>query len=399
METKRYAALDILRGMTIAGMILVNNPGSWGKIYAPLRHAAWHGCTPTDLVFPFFLFIVGVAMAFSFAKYAEGVTSGAAKKIVVRGALIFLTGLLLNAFPFYPLNPKPELSWWANYVSYLNGIRIFGVLQRIAMAYMVGGFLVLWLKRPKKIAWGVVGVLLIHWAILYLFGGEDPYSKQGNIAGPIDVWLIGKSHVYRGFGLPFDPEGVLGVISGAGTVLLGYLAGNVIRKSQQKIDAVGLLFTLSLLGVGLGYVWGTWLPINKPLWTGSYVLYAAGWSTMMLAFFIYLVDVVGSWGKVNFEKLFFPFKTLGLNPLFAFVMAGIIAKTLGRVVRWETVVTAADGTVSTVRTSALSWLYQNTSVPIFGNTELGSLSFALCYVLVFTLMAIFLYKRKIIIKL
>ena len=391
METKRYVALDILRGMTIAGMILVNNPGSWGKIYAPLRHAAWHGCTPTDLVFPFFLFIVGAAMAFSFAKYSSGLNSITARKLVTRSALIFLTGLLLHAFPFYPLNPDPDLSWGVNYINYLKGIRIFGVLQRIAMAYLLGGFLCLWLQKPKKIALGVVAVLLVHWAILYFFGGDDPYSKEGNIAGPIDVWLLGKSHVYRGFGLSFDPEGILGAISGAGTVLLGYLAGGLIQKSRQKIDAVALLYTLSLIGIGLGIVWSNWLPINKPLWSGSYVLYTAGWSTMFLALFIYLTDVVGSVGKINFEKLFYPFKALGMNPLFAFVMAGIMGRVLGRMIRWESV----EGT----KISVLRWFYQHVSVPLFGDNELGSLFYALCYVALFTSMAIILYRKKIFIKL
>jgi predicted acyltransferase len=259
------------------------------------------------------------------------------------------------------------------------------------MAYLLGGFLALWLHKPKKIVWAAVAVLLAHWAILYFFGGDDPYSKEGNIAGRIDVWLLGESHVYRGFGLPFDPEGALGMLSGAGTVLLGYLAGGVIQKGLQKIDTVGLLYTLSLVSIALGIVWGNWLPINKPLWTGSYVLYTAGWSAMLLAFFIYLIDVVGSVGKINFEKLFYPFKALGMNPLFAFVMAGILARILSRMIRWETV----EGT----KTSALNWFYQHIFVAIFGNNELGSLSFALFYVALFTFMAIFLYRKKIFIKL
>ncbi|MCL2501700.1 MAG: hypothetical protein FWE99_01050 [Bacteroidales bacterium] len=396
MESKRYVALDILRGMTIAGMILVNNPG--GRAFAPLRHAAWHGCTPTDLVFPFFLFIVGAAMAFSFAKFSEGLTTSAVKKLLTRGILIFITGFLLQAFPFYPLNPNPELSWGANYLNYLNNLRIFGVLQRIAMAYMLGGFLALWLHKPKKIAWGVAAVLLLHWALLYFLGGDDPYSKEGNMAGPIDVWLLGKSHVYRGFGLPFDPEGLFGTISGAGTVLLGYLTGDLIRKSQQKIDAVGLLFTLSLVSLGLGLIWSIWLPINKPLWTGSYVLYTAGWSAMLLAFFIYLTDVVGTVGKLNFEKMFYPFKALGMNPLFAFVMAGVLSK-VARIFAWQSVVTAADGSVSAVRLTFLSWFNQQIIIPVFGNNEIGSLVYSLCYVALFTGMAIFLYRKKIFIKL
>jgi Uncharacterized conserved protein len=399
LQTNRYLALDILRGMTVAGMILVNNPGSWGKIFPPLRHAAWHGCTPTDLVFPFFLFVVGVAMAFSFAKYSSAPTGKAWKKLIIRSFAIFGVGLLLNAFPFYPTSPKAGLSFWAGMADYWGHLRIFGVLQRIAMAYFMGGALALWLRKPKKIMWGVLAVLLLHWALLCFFGGDDPYSKEGNFAGIIDRWLLGEQHLYRGFGLAFDPEGLLGMISGAGTVLLGYLAGKTIQNSPQKIDAVGRLYTFALLGIGLAIVWSNWLPINKPLWTSSYVLYTAGWASMMLAFFIYLVDVVEGWGRIRFSKLFYPFKALGMNPLFAFVMAGLFAKILGRMIRWETLVPAADGSLAATKVSVLSWFYQDVCVGIFGHNELGSLVFALCYVAVFTGMAIFLYRRKIFIKL
>ena len=383
METKRYTALDILRGMTIAGMIMVNNPGSWSHVYAPLRHADWHGCTPTDLVFPFFLFIVGAAMAFSFAKFQQGAGSSKVKKLVIRSLLIFVSGFLLNAFPFYPTHPNPNMSGLANYLNYLNNLRVFGVLQRIAMAYLLGGSLALWLQTPKKISWGVVAVLLIHWAILYFLGGDNPYSKEGNISGFIDIWLLGESHVYHGYGLPFDPEGVLGMISGAGTVLLGYLVGELIRKSKQKMETIGLLYTLSLIGIGLGVVWGSWLPMNKPLWTGSYVLYTAGWSSMFLAFFTYIIEIVGHVGKMKLEKILYPFKALGMNPLFAFIMAGIFTKALSRMVHGN----------------ALSWFYQHACVPLFGNNELGSLFFALCYVALFTFMAIVLYRKKIFLKL
>ncbi|MDR2584739.1 MAG: heparan-alpha-glucosaminide N-acetyltransferase domain-containing protein [Prevotellaceae bacterium] len=387
MEKKRYVALDILRGMTVACMILVNNPG--GKAFAPLRHAEWHGCTPTDLVFPFFLFIVGAAMAFSFAKFSQGLSAPAIKKLVIRGFLIFATGFLLQAFPFYPLSPKPDLSWGANYLNYLNNLRVFGVLQRIGLAYILGGFLAIWLQKPKRIAWGAITVLLLHWVTLYLFGGDDPYSKEGNISGQIDVWIVGKSHVYKGFGLPFDPEGLLGVLSAAGTVLLGYLAGGLIRRDKPKIDTVGLLYTISLVCIGLGIIWGIWLPINKPLWTGSYVLYTAGWSTLLLAFFIYLTDVVGSIGKFSFEKLLFPFKALGANPLFAFVMAGILAR-IARIFAWQ----AGESKIT-----FLQWFNRHVVIAIFGNNEVGSLVYSLCYVSVFTLMAIFLYRKKIFIRL
>lgn len=392
-ESNRYTALDVLRGMTIAGMILVNNPGSWATIFPPLRHADWNGCTPTDLVFPFFLFIVGTALCFAFAKYNDALNAISLKKIVKRAFLIFLTGLALNAFPFYPTSSDPNLSFGANYLDYLNHLRIFGVLQRIAMCYLLGGLLALWLQKPNKIIVGMVVLMILHWAILLLFGVGDPFSLRGNVSGPIDVTVVGAAHLYHGFGIPFDPEGLLGVLSGSATVLLGYLIGSIIRKSQQKIDAVGQLYTIGLCSLAIGIVLNIFIPINKPLWTPSYVLYAGGWSILMLAFFIYLIDIKGK------EKVFFPFKALGLNPLFAFVMAGVLAKTLSRVIHWSTFVLQEDGTSKEVTTNAASWIYQNGFVALLGQNEWASLLYALCFVAIFTVLAIVLYKRKIIIKL
>ena len=387
LPKQRYVAPDVLRGMTIAGMILVNNPGNWGQIYPPLRHAAWIGCTPTDLVFPFFLFVVGTAMAFSFSRFFEGdaAMKSAYAKLYKRAALIFLVGFLLQAFPFVPLNKAPDVSFFRSILRYYANIRIFGVLQRIATAYALGGTLALWLKKPRRIAWGFVVVLLLHWLLLYAFGGNEPYGKETNFARTLDLFLVGPRHLYKGYGLPFDPEGVLGMISGAGTVLMGYLAGVQIRKSPEKIYAVGSLYTWGLAALGLGMVWSIWLPISKPLWTSSYVLYAGGWTLLMLAFFMYLIDIKGK------EKWFFPFKALGLNPLFAFVLSGLVAKTFGRIIHW----TAQDGTYYT----PLSWLYKNVFAAALGNNPAGSLAYAIFYVAVFTLLAILLYRKNIVIKL
>lgn len=401
----RYYALDVLRGMTIAGMILVNNPGTWSKIFSPLRHAQWHGCTPTDLVFPFFLFIVGTALFFSFSKYesssnassslnrSSSLNTSSVKKIIKRGSLIFLTGLLLNAFPFYPTSPDPSLDFGANYLEYLHNLRIFGVLQRIALCYMLGGVLALWLKKPGKIIAAGVVLMALHLIILAAFGTNDPFSLEGNIAGRIDAALLGESHVYKGFGVPFDPEGLLGVLSGSATVLCGYLAGLVIRRGKDKSDSVITLYTAGLLALGAGVVLSIFIPINKPLWTPSYVLYAGGWAALMLAFFIYFIDIRGK------ERLFYPFKALGVNPLFAFVMAGVFAKLLGRVIKWSSVITLEDGSVKDVTTSASSWFYHNVCAALLGDNQFGSLLYALIYVFLFTAMAIYLYRKKIIIKL
>lgn len=392
LKPNRYVALDVLRGMTVAGMILVNNPGSWGHIFPPLKHAAWNGCTPTDLVFPFFLFCVGVAMAFSFAKYSTGLNGVSLKKIFTRGILIFLVGLGLNAFPFYPTSPDPALTAGENYLNYLQHLRILGVLQRIALCYIVGGIVALWLKTPKKILIGMSAMLLIHWLILWIFGGEGWSTLKGNIAGPIDIAIFGENHIYHGFGIPFDPEGLLGVISGSGTLLLGYLIGQMIRTTESKMEVVAKTYTIGLVSLGIGCILNIWLPINKALWTGSYVFYAGGWSILMLALFIYFIDIKGK------EKAFTPFKALGMNPLFAFVMAGLFSKVFGRIIKW-TYEVVQDGVVVEKSTSAASWFYRNCCMSVFGgNNEYASLMYAIIYVAIFTLMAMFLYKKKIVIK-
>ncbi len=403
IKTNRYVALDVLRGMTVAGMILVNNPGSWSTIFPPLRHAPWVGCTPTDLVFPFFLFVVGAAMAFSFAKYNEGLNKVSVRKLVKRGILIFLVGLALNAFPFYPVTQDPELSFAQNWANYWEHLRIFGVLQRIAMCYIVGGFVALWLQKPKKIIPAMVVLALLHCIILLLIGNsaaplvngaQGAFSLAGQGSGAIDISLVGENHVYHGYGPAFDPEGLLGTLSGSCTLLLGFLIGNIIRKADNKILAVAKLYTIAVCCLGAGLVVGIWYPICKALWTGSYVLYAGGWAIMMLAFFIYFIDVKGK------ENVFTPFKALGMNPLFAFVMAGLFAKVLGRIVHWTSTVTLPDGTLGEKSWTALSWFYNNVCIAIVGEgNEVSSLIYALCYVAVFTLMAMVLYRRKIVIKL
>ena len=403
LKSQRYVALDVLRGMTVAGMILVNNPGTWSKIFPPLRPAAWAGCTPTDLVFQFFLFVVGAAMAFSFAKYNEGLTSQSVKKLLTRGVLIFLVGFGLTWFPFYPTSPNPDLSVWENFISRLEHVRIIGVLQRIAMCYILGGLVALWLQKGKKIITAMAVLMGAHWLILWLIGDSSAelvngaagaFSLAGQNADVIDLAIFGESHIYKGFGIPFDPEGLLGALSGSCTVLLGYLIGKKIQNTPEKIDVVAQLYTIGLCCIGAGLVWSICYPIIKALWTGSYVLYAGGWSIVMLAFFIYLIDIKGK------EKAFTPFKALGMNPLFAFVMAGLFAKVLGQIIKWKYTVVMADGAVKEKTWSVLSWFYNNVCVAIVGESnEVSSLIYALVYVAVFTAMAMFLYKKKIVIKL
>lgn len=407
-KTTRYVALDVLRGMTVAGMVLVNNPGSWNHIFSPLRHASWAGCTPTDLVFPFFLFVVGAAMAFSFTKYGESLSRSSLKKLIVRGCLIFLVGLALNAFPFIKVPLDHDHSIWWNIGEKFRNLRIFGVLQRIAMCYVLGGILALALKKPQKIIPVMIILSLLEIAVLwllrdgegsFLFGETVRSTMAGRASGAFDVnffnslGLNGENHVYRGEGFPFDPEGLIGVLSGSCTVLLGFMIGNICRTNSNKVDSVARLFVIGMICLALGMIASIWLPIVKKIWTASYVLYAGGWAILMLAFFIYFIDVK------KIERPFVPFKALGMNPLFAFVMAGLFAKVLGQIIKWKVLITVEDGKTGEKTYSVLTWFYQNICCPIFGgNNEFSSLLFALCYVAVFTLMAYILYKKRIIIK-
>ncbi len=364
---KRYLSLDILRGLTVAMMIMVNNPGSWSHVYPILRHASWSGCTPCDLVFPFFLFCVGVSMTFALAKY-PGITAPAVKKVFKRGFLLYITGFLLTAYPFFPADSHPDMTAWQNWLEWAGNLRLMGVLQRISLCYILASVLVLWLRAPKKLAIAAGALCALHLALLLIFAGpEGAFSLEGNFARKVDLVLLGEQHMYHGYGLPFDPEGILGTLTGAATVLLGYMMGLVV-KSDAPVNASAKVFSISaglLLG---GLALSLAVPINKPLWTVSYVLYTAGWASFVLALLIYLVDVRG------WDKPFFPFKALGMNALAVFVLSGLIMKTLWRFTDWDYTV-------------------------VFGQTEFMSFLFSFMYMLVNLGAAVVLYCRKIFIKL
>ncbi len=371
-KTQRYLALDVLRGMTIAFMILVNTPGSWQFIYPPLKHATWHGCTPTDLVFPFFLFVVGVSMFFSFAKYENRLTQDSLVRIHRRFVLIFAIGLFINSYP--------------QWITDFSELRIMGVLQRIAVAYLLASFIVLTVSRKWVII--LAGIILLgYWAVLYFLGGDDPYSLTGNVTIPFDSAILGENHLYKGFRhngqpVPFDPEGLLSSIPAVVTVLLGYLAGHIIKKTPKnkvpvKLLTYGVIFTLA------GYLWSFILPLNKPLWTSSYVLYTAGLAAILFAVLIYLIDVKG------YKKWTSFFVVFGLNPLFIFALSGIWAKTLWYIIRFEDV---REGVIT-----GSGWLYQHIFVPIAGNMN-GSLLYAITHVVFFWFIGYILYRKKIFIK-
>lgn len=379
--SKRLISLDAFRGLVIAFMITVNTPGSWRQIYAPLRHASWHGCTPTDLVFPFFLFIVGVAMWFSFRKYDHAATPEAIKKVLKRTALIFIIGVLLNAYPFIRFNP--ELTFGQELAEYYGNLRIMGVLQRIALAYGIASLLVLKFKRKTWLLTGA-GILVVYWLLMRWLGGPEPFSLADNFARKVDLFFFGESHVYKGFGIPFDPEGLFSTLPAIVTVLIGYETGRMITRAKSRPELVNDLYLYGAAALFAGYVWGQFFPINKPIWTSSYVLYTGGLAMMVLALFILIIDVKG------YRKWTYPLRVFGMNPLFLFILSVFWVKTLSRIVRW----TSEDGTVMT----GLRWIYQSICVPLLGDSPNGSLLFALMHIFIYWLILRELYKRKIYIK-
>ncbi|MGV8828752.1 MAG: acyltransferase family protein [Breznakibacter sp.] len=366
-KSTRYLALDVMRGMTIALMITVNNPGSWSYIYAPLKHAAWHGCTPTDLVFPFFLFVVGVSMFFSFSKYQSTLNRESLMRIGKRTLLIFAIGLFLNSFPQWKTD-------WSHF-------RIMGVMQRIALVYGIGSILVLALSR-KALMGAASGILLLYWAILYWGGGDDPYSLTGSAAYAFDRLIIPDAHLYKGFGEAFDPEGLLSTLPAIVTALLGYLAAGVIQ-GEAKTKVPGKLLMWGALGVAIGWGWSYLLPLNKSLWSSSYVVYTGGLATICLAILIYLIDVK------SYKKWTSFFVVFGMNPLFIFAFAGVWGRFLSVLIR----IPVGEG--KTI--GANTWLYQNVFVPMAGNLN-GSLLYALANIAFFWLIGWVLYNRKIFIK-
>jgi predicted acyltransferase len=366
---KRIISIDVLRGLTVALMIIVNNPGSWGHIYAPLRHASWSGCTPTDLVFPFFLFIVGLAMFFAFKKFNFQLTKESTYKILKRTVLIFLVGNLLHAFPFFGKNYEYH--------------RIMGVLQRIALCYGIASFVCLSL-RGKKLIYFSGALLLIYWGLFELIVPE-PYSKGGNLGVVIDRFIFGENHLYKGFGVAFDPEGLFSCISASVNTILGFITGKMLFEyKEEKFTLLKKLGVFGFILVVLGLVWDLIHPINKPLWTSSYVIYTSGLAMLVLAVCIFIVDIKA------YKKWTKPFIDFGVNPLFIFVLSGLIAKLLYMI----------KVTVETGKSISLqSYIYKHILLPTFGDPKFASLIFALSLISILWVIAWFMHKKKVFIKL
>jgi predicted acyltransferase len=366
-KSGRLVSLDIFRGLTVAFMIIVNTPGSREYVYAPLRHSSWHGCTPTDLVFPFFLFIVGVSIWFSMKKYGQKLNGQSVIRIIRRTLSIFALGLLFNFFS------DPGLGF-----SY---VRIMGVLQRIAIAYFAGSLICMTIRRDYL--WMVVAASLLgYWGLLLLFGGADPYGLETNLVLKTDILLLGKEHLYTGYGIPFDPEGLLSTIPAVCTVIIGYYIAEIIGKGPANGKTVLKIIVIGFALTGLGLLWSKFFPINKSLWTSSFVLFTAGIAMIVLAIIYWLADVLKlrKWGTF--------FIVFGTNSLFSYFLAGLWASVLSFIK-----INAHNGKISLYKE-----FYEQICIPIAGNLA-GSLMFAIIQMLVVWLIALILYRKKVMIRL
>jgi predicted acyltransferase len=370
--SQRLTSLDVFRGITISGMILVNMVGVADKAYPPLLHADWNGCTPTDLVFPFFLFIIGVAMAFSFSKYKEGnkPTPAVYWRIIRRSLILFALGLFLNGFWNY--------DW--------SSIRIMGVLQRISLTYLIASLIVL--NVPRKGQWAIAAFLLIgYWLAMSLIPvpgyGMGNLTREGNFGAYLDRLIIGTAHLYKGdnFNGMGDPEGLFSTLPAVASVLFGYVTGEWLRKQPIKSSTSMDLVLVALSCLVIGQVWDFWFPINKKLWTSSYVVFTAGWALLLLAACFELIEVRQRqrWGKA--------FEIMGVNAIFVFVASVVMIKLL---------VKTHIGTGENAPTT-YTWVYNHIFLPWTGARS-GSLLFALVTVLFWWGVLYLMYQRRWFVK-
>lgn len=391
---QRFYSLDVFRGATVCLMILVNNPGSWSHIYAPLEHAPWHGLTPTDLVFPFFLFAVGNAMAFVMPRLEAAGDALFWKKVIKRTVLIFLIGLFLNWWPFVKWSDDQLVFRpWVDPQNPNSGVRIFGVLQRIAVCYFFASVLIYYLKARKAFYAGLV-VLLLYWVLCIVGNPVDPFSLKGWFGTDIDKSILGVAHLYKGEGVPFDPEGLMSTLPAIVQVIFGYLVGDYIRQRSKTAPATTLqtepnhhlymlLTGLFVTGIALiltGFCWDMVFPINKKIWTSSYVVYTSGLAILTIATMIYFIEIRQvRGGLARFFDVF------GKNALFVFALSAFLPKTLS-------LIRLADGN------NPWNWLYKKLLIHVPGAPENGSLLYALCVILFMWAICYWMDRKKIYIK-
>lgn len=362
----RLVSLDVMRGITIAGMIMVNNPGSWRYVYAPLRHAQWDGLTPTDLVFPFFMFIMGVSMYFSLRKYAFTLSKESVFKILKRTLLIFLVGLGLNLFGLV-LNQG---------FSHMENLRILGVMQRLALAYGIGSLLGLAVNH-KYILHLAGGILVFYGALLGFT--DSTILSENNIVAVVDKFLFGTSHMYKdtmadGTRIAFDPEGFLSTIGSVAHVLLGFYVGKIIVSCKKDNELIiRNIFIIGTLFLFAGCLLSYGCPINKKIWSSTFVLTTSGLASLFLGILIWIIDINGK------KKWSLFFESFGINPLYLYVQAALLATLFSKI-------------------GLSAFLYADVFRPLLGDYG-GSLAWALFFVGANWIPGYFLYKKQIYIKL
>ncbi|QCX53897.1 acyltransferase family protein [Elizabethkingia sp. JS20170427COW] len=392
-KPNRSYALDIFRGATVALMILVNNPGSWENIFPALRHAEWHGYTLTDFVFPFFLFAIGNSLSFVIPKLQQETSSIFWRKIIRRSLLIFGIGILLNWWPFFQWSDDHlNFKYWENEDG--SGVRILGVLQRIAIAYFLSSIIAFYWKK-KPIFFLSIGILLAYWILLKYLGGSDPYSREGYIGRTLDIHLLGIAHVYPWENPIIDPEGLLSTLPCIPQVLFGYLIGAFLKKKNlqtitffetEENTAFHKCFGLLIIGCSfllISYFWQLDFPYNKKIWSSSFVLLTTGWAVISLASFIFVLDIL----KLNPHYFNF-FTVFGKNPLFIYVFSGLLPLGLN-LIRIPSDIGYQ---------SPLSWFYQNICTKISSLAEWNSFFYALFFLILCWSVAYLLDKKKIYIK-
>lgn len=372
-KKSRLLSLDVMRGITIAGMILVNNPGTWSDIYAPLRHAEWHGLTPTDLVFPFFMFIMGVSTYMSLRKYDFRLSWAAVSKITRRTAVIFLIGLILAWIGLLVGGIASGAALIDAALSF-DHIRILGVLPRLALAYGVASLVAL-ACRNRYLPVVAVGLLVVY-SVILIFGNGFAFSED-NVIAVVDRCVLGENHMYTdwvgGMRLHFDPEGLLGIIPSVAHVLIGFMVGEMLMSdgdnSRRALKVLILGTSLTFAGLLLSYG----IPVNKKIWSPTFVLTTCGLASSLLGLLIYVIDVRKHAGWCRFFEVF------GVNPLALYVLATVLSIYPGWMVQGP--------------------IMESCIIPLCcGNMKLASLVFALLFVGIIWLAGLPLYKRRIYIK-
>jgi predicted acyltransferase len=368
----RYLALDVFRGMTICFMIIVNSPGTWEIAYAPLLHAPWHGFTPTDLVFPSFLFAVGNAMAFVMHKFDGQPESVFWSKVLKRTIIIFMLGFLMYWFPFFQASEDGGLA-----LKPLAETRIPGVLQRIALCYFFASVILHYGSR-KFAVWFSVFALLGYWLLAYVFGDPaDPYSLTGNAGLKLDLWLFGEKHLYHGEGIAFDPEGVLSTLPAIVNVIAGYFAGDFIRRYGNSYETIAKLMIAGSVLTLVALTWDMAFPINKKLWTSSFVLLTVGLDLLILPVLVFVIEML------SYRRWTYFFVVFGRNPLFIYLLSEVLLITLYLI---------------SVKDSNLQvWIYENL-LASWASPINASFLFAFLFMLICWSVGYVLDKKRIYVK-